>query len=81
VLQGAGNALMICQRNHSLMAAWYARYRSFSDQIWNGFSVRLPMEMAIANPGTVLRKLLPKRASSCATAKVANGWTCLISHP
>ena len=50
---GAGNALMITRRNHSVIAEWYGRYRKFSDQIWNGFSVRLPMEMAVAHPGSV----------------------------
>ena len=50
---GAGNALMIARRNHSVIAEWYGRYRKFSDQIWNGFSVRLPMEMAVAHPGSV----------------------------
>ena len=57
---GAGNALMIVRRNHTLMHDWYYRYRKFSDQVWNGFSVRLPMEMAIAKPGSV--KLLPYTA-------------------
>ena len=57
---GAGNAMMIVRRNHSLMADWYGRYHKFSDAVWNGFSVRLPMEMAIAKPGSV--NLLPYTA-------------------
>lgn len=43
---GAGNALMLAQRNAPALAEWYGRYRAFSDVIWNGFSVRLPMELA-----------------------------------
>ena len=44
---GAANALMLARRNASILAEWYARYRDFSDRIWNGFSVRLPMELAV----------------------------------
>lgn len=50
---GAGNALMACVRNASIMVTWYDRYHEFSDSVWNGFSVRLPMELAIAQPGTI----------------------------
>jgi len=50
---GAGNALMACTRNASIMQTWYGRYRDFSDAVWNGFSVRLPMELAIAQPGAI----------------------------
>jgi hypothetical protein len=50
---GAANALMIASRNASTLHEWYARYRDFSDSVWNGFSVRLPMELAIRDPGSV----------------------------
>ena len=50
---GAANALMLARRNASILAVWYERYRYFSDAVWNGFSVRLPMELAIDFPGTI----------------------------
>ena len=50
---GAGNALMLCARNASFLNIWYDRYHSFSDQIWNGFSVRQPMDLAMRRPGQV----------------------------
>lgn len=45
---GAGNALIVARRNATMLQEWYAEYRSFSAQIWNGFSVRLPMKLANA---------------------------------
>ena len=48
---GAGNALMACTRNASIMQTWYDRYRDFSDAIWNGFSrhARSPSPMHSEN--------------------------------
>ena len=50
---GAGNALMLARSNASVLGEWYGRYHSFSDHVWNGFSVRLPMEFAIKSPERV----------------------------
>ena len=50
---GAGNALMVATRNSSTLLEWYGKYRSFSDGIWNGFSVRLPMDLAVQRPGSI----------------------------
>lgn len=50
---GAGNAMMLTTPNASVLVEWYSRYRTFSDNVWNGFSVRLPMQLAIAQPGAI----------------------------
>ena len=50
---GLGNALMLAQRNASLLSAWYGHYRGFSDAVWNGFSLRLPFKLAQEMPGAV----------------------------
>lgn len=44
---GLGNAMMIAQRNATMLRSWYGEYRSFSDKIWNNFSLRLPMQLRI----------------------------------
>jgi hypothetical protein len=50
---GAGNAMMLARPNASILGEWYQRYHTFSDAVWNGFSVRLPMEFAISRPDLV----------------------------
>jgi len=50
---GLGNALMLARPNASLLRVWYERYRGFSDAVWNGFSLRLPFELAQQMPGAV----------------------------
>jgi len=44
---GLGNALMVARRTAPFLRAWYAEYRNFSDAVWNGFSVRLPSQIAL----------------------------------
>ena len=51
---GAGNAFMVTTPNASVVQVWYGKYRDFSDGIWNGFSVRLPMDLAVERPGSVV---------------------------
>lgn len=50
---GLGNALMLARPNASLLRVWYERYRGFSDAVWNGFSLRLPFELAQQMPDSV----------------------------
>jgi len=50
---GLGNALMLARPNASLLRVWYERYRGFSDAVWNGFSLRLPFELAQQMPESV----------------------------
>ena len=50
---GLGNALMFAARNASFVHKWYGRYHGFSDAVWNGFSLRLPFELRLAEPSSV----------------------------
>ena len=50
---GLGNALMLARPNASLLRVWYQRYHGFSDAVWNGFSLRLPFELAQQMPDSV----------------------------
>ena len=50
---GLGNALMLARPNARLLRTWYDRYRGFSDAVWNGFSLRLPFELAQQMPDAV----------------------------
>ena len=49
---GLGNAMMLAQRNSSMLRLWYDKYHDFSDRIWNDFSVRLPSRIAAEQPLT-----------------------------
>jgi len=50
---GLGNALMLTRPNSTFMRRWYGAYTNFSDHVWNGFSVRFPLKLALEMPTAV----------------------------
>jgi hypothetical protein len=44
-----GSGLILSKANSTFLTLWRAEYKNFTDDDWNKFSVRIPMQIAKAN--------------------------------